>query len=597
MHNRSTSMRKLSLVVWVPMALGLLAGACGDTGSEEEGNPRGGWDGNSGNYNGNIGSFGTVAGLPGIPPWAPDPTGAGTVNNAQIYGLQYAASQTLPPCAHATAGVTGVAFLSSSGTSAAAIGPDLEVTRTGTGAARLPLGDTVVFPGRVFDGYMNSIEVMFEVQRVDTLVYRNVDWYQWPVFALRLCENANPNANPDAPIWKHMGFVSWAPFARLPETDAESFELHDDLVQAVTTIPRIEYRNNPNVPTVVANQSGGLLFKFAFFSGAPVALHREAALDLRSSFGMPIQNFEFLFRGAMALGNASWVTLRPTEDPGQHKFLSFFTRDGTEVALFSLARGDGTVAGGIELPPSWGGDPITALELTTDELTTEAAASLDNVQARMTVAVTPPQRIAAMPTHAFSGRSTYRSALYLNSTNNRKYWFYTQMRSNVQATNLGSIVGRVAGQTVLDLQMRPVSGIAAYLIAAESPLPAGTPPFEQETNVTPPPPDAPVNPPDPPIDAPMPIDAPIDAGIDAPIDAPMPIDAPIDAGIDAGIDAAMSPDAPIDAGIDAPVDAPVDAAPDAPVDAPVDAPDAGTDAFLPPLPDASCEPCPDAGPG
>ena len=39
--------------------------------------------------------------LPGIPAWASEPTGPGTVNNSTVYGLQYADDHVMPPCARA----------------------------------------------------------------------------------------------------------------------------------------------------------------------------------------------------------------------------------------------------------------------------------------------------------------------------------------------------------------------------------------------------------------------------------------------------------------------------------------------------------------
>ena len=575
-------MRKLSsLTTGLACAIGLAAGACDDPPTRDD-EPRGGWDGNSGNFNGNLGSFGTVSGLRGIPGWARDPTGPGTLNNAVLYGLRYEPSLAQSPCARATAGVTDVRFLSSRSDGINATGPDVEVERTGGGAARLALGETIVFPGRVYDGYMTSIEVMFEAQRVDTLEYRNEPGYEWPVFALKLCETGNPSANLDNPAWKHLGFVSWAPFVTLPELDGQPFGFHPGIVQAVTTIPRVEYRNNPNVPTVVAAQTGALLFKFAFFSGSPVALHGESDLHLRSQFGQAIPNAEFLLRGAMALGNASWVTLPTTEDAQQHRFLSFFTRDGTEVALFSLARGDNASAGVVHKPLAWGGGALEALRLTPDETTADAARSLDNVQAVLTGSLPGGQQLASKPTHAYSGPSMFRSGRYLSSRNNRKLWFYGLLRSNVAATNVGAIQGRIASQPVLENQLRPAAGALAYIVAAQSPLPQDTAAFEQEGNIEDAPPGAPVNPPittDAGVDAAM-IDA---AMIDAMPDAAM-LDARIDAMIDAGADAT------IDAGADAMIDAGADATPDASEDASVDA--------GPPVDgDVSCTPCDGGGPG
>jgi len=573
-------MRKPSLFIWTGACVALLASACAEPPPLHDDVPRGGWDGNSGNFNGNLGSFATVSGLPGLPDWAPDPTGAGTVNNATIYGLRYTPTQGSAPCARASSGITAVRFLSSTGTGAAGVGPDLEVERA-AGSARLGLGETIVFPGAIVDGYQHTIDVMLEVQRVDTLVYRNVPDLAWPVFALRVCENLHA-ADLDHPAWKHLGFVSWAPFVRLPELAGESLAFRTDLVQAVTTLPRAEYRNNPNVPAVVAAQTGALVFKFAFFSGVPVALHGEAALDLRSAVGAIVNNAEFIFRGGLALGDASWVTFSSTEDPAQHRFLSLFTRDGTEVALFGLARGDGVNAAAIHAPPSWGGGVLAPLELTDDERTAEAADCLDNVQASTSSALAPGQRLAASPTHAASGLSTYRAGLYLNSPNNRKYAFYAQLRASVEASRLGAIGGRVSSQVALENELRAPTGALAFVVAAQSPLPPGTQPFEQPTNVDPPPPGAPVIPPGPPTDGGG------DAGFDA---------GPTDGGADAGVDAGP-PDGGADAGADAGVDAgPPDGPPDGPIaDAP-GPPDSGFDAGADALVDAPGEGGMDSGLG
>ncbi|MBK9033861.1 MAG: hypothetical protein IPL61_21765 [Myxococcales bacterium] len=584
-------MRSSRSVVVVGVAALVAAVACtGDDGGRAI--ERGGWDRNSGSYSGNLGSFSTITGLRGSPPWGP--TGPGTLNNATIYGIQY--DGAVPPlCATATAGVTSVNFLSSSGTAAAAIGPDVEVARTGGQRARLAMGEEIQFPGHVYDGYLGVADVVFRLRRVDTMVFRQALWYAWPIFELSSCDNAGPVG-----VFAHHGFVTWAPMVRLPELPGDPFEVRTDMVQAITTVPRDEYRDNPNVPQSVALQTGALWFKFAFYASLPVALHGEPALDFVSASGAAITNAQFLWRGALALGNASWVQHPAAVDPDQHSFLSFFTRDGTPVAMFALARGLGA-ASSVRLPPSWGGAVIAPLELTAPERANPG--SLDSVQAQ--VAPLPPgDRMAAASTHLGSGPSPYRAGLYAgNSLNNNRYHNYSSWKANGAAmaiTGLG--VGRIASQLALESALGQTTDVD-WLVACESPLANGMLPFEMPGNWLPPPPDAPVVPPptDAGVDGPV-LDAGIDGGPDAPLppdagadatppDAPLPSDAgadatPPDAPLpsDAGADA-IPPDAPTppDAGIDAtPPDAPTP--PDAGIDAaPPDAPtppDAGADAML-----------------
>lgn len=536
---------------------------------------RGGWDRNSGNYNGNPGSFTDVPGLHGAPSWGA--TGAGTLTNATVYGIQFDPA-VAPSCATPTSGLTNVTFLSSSGTAAAATGPDVQVERVGGLRARLAMGEEIVFPGHVYDGYLGVADVAFRLRRVDTLVLRSALWYEWPVFSLESC---NASAPPGA--WSHHGFVSWAPMVRLPELPGEPLEVRSDIVQAITTVPRAEYQHNPNVPSVVAAQTGALWFKFAFYASLPIALHDEPDLDLTSATGATIDNGQFLWRGALALGNASWVTLPVAEDPEQHHFLSFFTKDGTAIAMFALARGDGASAASLRLPSTWGGGVAAALELSDAERANPA--SLDSVQAQLAPVI--GQQMAAPATHLGSGPSQYRAGLYAgNSSNNRRAYFYSYWRTNAAAMQIDGLgAGRIASQVALESALRDPATPIDWLAACESPLRGGMTAFEQPGNWLPPPPDSPV--------VAMDGDAMV---IDAAADGPETMrDAAADAlDVDAidSFDAAMSglPDAGIDA--DAP-DADADA--DAPL--PPDA-DAGVDADAPLPPDAPPSDAPgEGGPG
>lgn len=585
------SAARVSLATAALMASALAGAGCADDPAPVV-LERGGWDRNSGNYNGNPGSFADVTGLRGAPTWGA--TGAGTLNNATVYGIQYDPAVALT-CATPTGGITAVNFLSSSGSAAAAVGPDVQVERVGGLRARLAMGEEIVFPGHVYDGYLGVADVAFRLRRVDTLVLRSALWYEWPVFALESC---NASAQPGS--WSHHGFVSWAPMVRLPELPGEQLELRSDIVQAITTVPRAEYQDNPNVPAVVAAQTGALWFKFAFYASLPIALHGDPDLDFTSDTGATIANGPFLWRGALALGNASWVSLPLTDDPAQHRFLSFFTKDGTAVAMFALARGSGASPSSLRLPSTWGGGVAAALELTDAERANPA--SLDSVQAQLAPVI--GQQMAAEATHLGSGPSQYRAGLYAgNSSNNRRAFFYSRWRANAAAMRIDGIgSGRIASQVALEAAVRDPATPIDWLAACESPLRGGMAAFEQPGNWLPPPPDAPV------VamtgDAAVPdagdggLDTMRDAAPDAlspdaldtfdatmpglpdAADAPMPPDAGLDAdALDA--DAPMPPDAGLDA--DAPPDA--DAAP---ADAPGEG-GPGADALV--APDGGLAPC------
>lgn len=561
---RTRPMRTALFVV----AVVAISGCADEPWDDGDSAQRGGWDRNSGSYSGNLGSFGGLNGLRGSPTWGA--TGPGTLNNATIYGIQYDA--TVPAtCAAATPGITDVRFLSSSGSAAAAIGPDVEVTRTGVAATRLAMGEEITFPGTIYDGYLGTASVVFRLRRVDTLVLNSALWYEWPIFALESCDNAAPPPT----VFAHHGYVTWAPMIQLPELPGESFMLRSDIVQAVTTVPRVEYVNNPNVPVAVARQTGSLWFKFAFYASLPIALHGESALDLVTSTGATIANGDFLWRGALALGNASKVTLPPSIDPQQHEFYAFFTRDGTPIAMFALGRGAGAAAS-VRLPPSWGGDVVGPLELSDDERAEPG--SLDSVQAVVTT-MPAGDRMAASDTHLGSGTSQYRAGLYAaGASSNFRYRFYQRWRSNaasMQVSGLG--VGRIASQVALEAALGATTTPVAWAVACESPIRGAMSAFEQPNNWLPIPNGSPIVPTT--IDAGMPDGAMMfDARL---IDAP----GPIDAGVDAlPPDAFVPPDAAPDAFIPPDAFLPPDAAPDAFI--PPDAflpPDATPpDAFIPP---------------
>lgn len=574
------AMSAVRLRLAVAVTLAVVGAGCADEPAPVVLN-RGGWDRNSGNYNGNPGSFADV-GLRGAPSWGT--TGAGTLNNATVYGIQFDPA-VAPSCATPTGGLTNVTFLSSSGTAAAAVGPDVQVERVGGLRGRLAMGEEIVFPGHVYDGYLGVADVAFRLRRVDTLVLRSALWYEWPVFSLESC---NASAPPGA--WSHHGFVSWAPMVRLPELPGEALELRSDIVQAITTVPRAEYQGNPNVPSVVAAQTGALWFKFAFYASLPIALHDEPDLDFASATGATIDNGQFLWRGALALGNASWVSLPLADDPAQHRFLSFFTKDGTAVAMFALARGDGASAGSVRLPPTWGGGVATALELSDAERANPE--SLDSVQAQLAPVI--GQQMAAEATHLGSGPSQYRAGLYAgNSSNNRRAYLYSRWRANAAAMRIDGLdAGRITSQVALEAALRDPATPIDWLAACESPLRGGMTAFEQPGNWLPPPADSPV--------VAMGGDAML---IDADGDGPATMRDADPPGMDAGdtFDASMAglPDAGVDAPLDADADAPlppdagVDA--DAPLDAdaaPSDAPGEGgpgPDALTPP--DGMITPC------
>ncbi|MEZ4403811.1 MAG: hypothetical protein R3B06_27560 [Kofleriaceae bacterium] len=549
-------MRSLAPLLVGVAALALGPG-CADDGSGAV--ARGGWDRNTGNFNGNLGAFTTVSGLRGSPLWGA--TGPGTVTNASVFGLQYDPA-VMPQCASATPGLTAVEFLSSSGSGAAAVGPDVQVTLGAGPPSRLAMGAEVVFGGHIVDGYQGQADAVFRIRRVDTLTFGEALWYQWPVFSLESCNNAGPIG-----AWTHLGFVSWAPMIELPELPGDTFRVRADAVQAITTPPRASYRDNPNVPASVAAQTGALWFKFAFYASLPIALHGEPALDLTTTHGAVVANAEFLWRGALALGNASWITLPPSVDAAQHRFPSFFTRDGTSISMFAVARGDGLAAGRITLPVSWGGDPVAPLELTDDERAQPT--SLDSVHA-MFGALAGADVTAAPFTHLGSGRSSYRAGLYAaNSLNPRRLWNYGQWRSNRARMSVGGLgAGAIDGQAAVEQLVRPGAAPVVWAVGCESPVTGAMVPFEQPTNITPPPPDAPVNPPT--------ADGGLDAGPDAGTDAPVgsdggPPDAVIDDAAEAGMDAGVT-DAPAgdaaEAGMDAGVtDAPADDAAEAGMDA------------------------------
>jgi hypothetical protein len=559
-------MRQVALLAMIASLLG----ACADPPAPDDGEPRrgGGWDANSGNWNGNFGQWGTVHGIGGNPAWAPNGTGAGTLTNPMLVGLRWIAPLTTGACGPITGGVDRVRFLSSTRSLGDITGPDVELERGGV-RARLAMGEGVTFHGDAVDGAMASIMVTIRLRRVDTLAHEAAPSAEWPVFELELCEHARPDRG-----FTHLGYVSWAPMVRLPESPGEGFGFPAGLVQPVTTLPRAEYRDNPAVPPAVARQTGALLFKFAFYATLPVALDDDPDLAFTTSRGATISNNQVLIRGAIALGNGAWVTM--PGDAGLHQFLCFFTRTGTAAAMFALARGDGSGPAELKLPASWGRGAIPALQLTPAELMPTAAPSLDAVHAYAPAGIGAGDVWAHGPSQLGHGASTQRHGYYLgNSANNNRMVFFAQLQASTARARWANVIGgRIVSQGSLDALMRLAGPGPAMLVAAESPPPDGKPPLES-------PPLGPM-PEDSPVFAEPPI---IDAAIDADpstIDAADPdagVDAMADATTDAAdvdaappIDAAVTPDAP---DLDAPLA--IDAGPDAlPIDADILIHDAGT---------------------
>ena len=544
--------------------LATCAVACGADQFADDAEPRrgGGWDLNSGNWNGNMGTWGTVSGIGGNPPWAADGTGTGTLTNYSLVGVRWTAPQATAACGALPPGVDRVRFLSSTRTGNNVVGPDVEVERAGV-KTRLAMGEEVLFHGEALDGTLASIRVTLRVRRVDTLSHEAAPNSDWPVFSLELCEHARPDRG-----FGHLGYVSWAPMVQLPENESGGFQFPAGIVQPVTTLPRPEYRENQDVPRVVANQTGALMFKFAFYASVPVALADEPDLAFTTSRGASISNNQVLVRGAIALGNGGWVTM--PGDAGHHQFLTFFTRTGTAASMFSIARGDGSGPAEVKLPATWGRGAISALQLTPAELVPAASFTLDTVHAYVAGAMGPADVWARGPSEVGHGPSTQRHGYYLgNSGNNNRMVFFSQLQvSTARARWAGVINGRITSQTQLAQLMMLASPGPTLLLAAESPPPPGKPGFESP-ELEPMPQDSPV------FHEPIPIDAhewELDARVDAPTDAATDarvIDASVDAAIDAmptdamvppdaGLDAAaMDAAVPMDGGVDAlmPVDA------------------------------------------
>lgn len=539
----------LALVVVAACSGGERWGSPDAAGSWDDEPRRGGWDANSGNFNGNIGLWQLVGGIGADPAWAPGGTGKGTLSNAMIYGLRPQATSSAT-CEPVTAGVTAVSFLSSTGTTAAATGPDVEIVR-GANAAPLAMGEEVVFSGFAFDGYGRSIEATFSVTRVDTLVRAAAPGYSWPVFALEICENDRPTRG-----YVHLGYVSWAPMMRLPELPGESFTFFSDVVMPITTVARPEYMTDPMVPATVKRQTGALWFKLAFYASLPIALHAEGALAFTTSTGASIPNHVFLRDGASSLGNMSW-THTPAEFAlpiaQRHLFQTYFTRDGTELAMFAVARGNGAQHGAIRYPSAWGGGTIAALELTPAELDPEVSWQVDACHgvvdgARMNAS----DRWAVAPTHVASGLSTFRVGRFLQgSPNDWRYELYAQREANIrQARWVIPVDGKINAQDEVRRLALPATSQVDFVVCAQSPLVPGKDDMGGSGGLIP--------------IMPGGVDAGVDAAVvDAAVDAAQPIDANTDAAqpdaaqsIDAGPDAFV-PDAnqPIDAVVDAPDDA------------------------------------------
>lgn len=483
------------LLLWVLASAAALAVACGAE-PLDGGEPRrgGGWDLDSGNWNGNMGTWGTIAGIGGNPPWAPAGTGTGTLTNYSMIGLRWTAPGTTTACGALTRGVDRVRFLSSTRTGPGATGPDVELDRGGD-RARLTMGERVTFHAEAVDGALASIPVTVRLRRVDTLAHAAAPEYEWPVFELELCEHTRPERG-----FAHLGYVSWAPMVVLPETAGGGFQFPPDLVQPVTTLPRLEYRDNPAVPPVVATQTGALMFEFAFYASLPVALGDGADLAFTTSRGATISNNQVLIRGAIALGNGGWVTL--PADPVAHQFLNFFTRAGTAASMFALARGDASGPAEVKLPATWSRGTIGALQLTPAELVAAAGANLDAVHAYLTDSSRPGDAWAHGPTELGHGRSTQRHGYYLGgSANNLRMVFFAQLEaSTARARWAGIIRGRIDSQRQLaQLMSLPPPG-PAFVVAAESPPPDGKPAFASPP-LAPMPDDSPVSAPAVPIDA------------------------------------------------------------------------------------------------
>ncbi len=551
--------------------------ACADPPHEGEPRRGRGWDLNSGNWNGNMGTWGTIAGIGGNPPWAPDGTGTGTLTNQSVMGLRWTPPQPTGACGALTPGVDRVRFLSSTRVDGTATGPDVELDRAGV-LARMSMGERVAFHAEALDGTLASIHVTVRLRRVDTLSHEVAPSNLWPVFELEVCEHARPDRG-----FAHLGYVSWAPMVVLPETPGGAFQFPPDIVQPVTTLPRAEYRDNPAVPSVVATQTGALMFKFAFYAALPVALGDDPDLAFTTSRGATISNNQVLIRGAIALGNGGWVTM--PADGGQHQFLTFFTRTGTAASMFAVGRGDGSGPAELKLPASWDRGTITALQLTAAELLPRADDALDAVHAYQQGPLNPGDVWAQGPTEVGHGTSSQRYGYYLGGSgnNNRMVFFAQRQASGQRARWAGIINGPIQSQRQLaQLMMLPSPG-PTMVVAAESPPPEGKPAFESP-HLEPMPEDSPVfaMPPEADaaeIDAPGPDAAVIDAAV---IDAAA-IDAMVDAMVDAATDAAQVIDAGADAFMGSDSGVPVDAADDAFVPPDSSLPvDAGADALIPP---------------
>jgi hypothetical protein len=213
--------------------------------SERRGAERGGWDRNSGNYNGNPGSFADVTGLRGAPTW----------------GATGRARSTTPRLRHPVRRGGRAHLRHPDRRDHRGQLPQLLGQRRSRRRPRRP-GRAGRRPARAAgDGRGDRLPrprlrrlPRRRRRRVPAAPRRHARAAQRPlvrVAGLRAGVVRNASAPPGS--WSHHGFVSWAPMVRLPELPGEHLELRSDIVtQAITTVPRAEYQDNPNVPAVVA---------------------------------------------------------------------------------------------------------------------------------------------------------------------------------------------------------------------------------------------------------------------------------------------------------------------------------------------------------
>lgn len=270
--------------------------------------------------------------------------------------------------------------------------------------------------------------------------------FLWGVFDVEVCMHSRPKHG-----FQWLGYVSFAPFITMPEYPWQDFTVHPGIVTPVA-LP------------VNGQEIAGLMGKVAFFGKLPVALHDEAAMSFTSKTGKVIANWRMLLVNALALGNASPVSL--DADGYGRTFYNAFTNTGEQIYLFATAA-DGTP---IQYPAAWqstlGTEPIPAFVPTAQELF--------DLGPEMGIAtgwiLDHSQTYPGERTHIGTGNSQHRRNVYRDASENAHKWsFLDQLSNSLTTAQVYGMAGTLPNQ-YQTLKAMTKSGAAAEIISVATEL-------------------------------------------------------------------------------------------------------------------------------